>query len=599
MGLEFKIKEGFDPSQIEFTGTEVSTARGIRYDVVVVHKGLMKNRFISSTDLGIAQQKVSAQVRVWDELWKKQVEKGKEAQKKEKLRLDKEEKKALAASKTDEALRAIDNVRDTLKRTLSVNDAIEWNSLKEDSKFNQLKPEKKTVSPPVFKKIPKEPISTYSQYIPKLNFFDKLIPSKKQEKIEASKALFRRDHSRWEEAKKSIESEIARINQEYENQCVGAEAEHEVALWKWEEEKQAFLKGQAEANAAIDARKEQYEQKVPEAIIDYCDMVLSNSQYPESFPKEWELDYKPTTKILLVEYRLPSIEDLPRVKEVKYIQSRDEFMDVSLSESELLRIFDDLIYQVALRTLHELYEADTIKALASIVLNGWVKSVDKRTGREICPCIISVQASREEFLSLNLEKVEPKTCFKALKGVGSSKLHSLTPIAPILQMDRKDKRFVQSYAVEDTIQSGDNLAAMDWEDFEHLVREVFEKEFSQDGGEVKITRASRDAGVDAVVFYPDPIRGGKIVIQAKRYTDTVPVSAVRDLYGTVLNEGAIKGILVSTADYGPDAYEFARDKPLTLLNGSNLLHLLEKQGHKARIDLKEAKKILAESEKGT
>src|SRR5439155_853555 len=137
-----------------------------------------------------------------------------------------------------------------------------------------------------------------------------------------------------------------------------------------------------------------------------------------------------------------------------------------------------------------------------------------------------------------------------------------------------------------------NIAAMDWEDFEHLIRELFEKEFSQNGGEVKVTRASRDGGVDAVAFDPDPIRGGKIVIQAKRYTNTVGVSAVRDLYGTVHNEGAIKGILVTTADYGPDAYEFAKDKPLTLLNGSNLLHLLAEHGHRAKIDLREAKEIL-------
>jgi restriction system protein len=64
-----------------------------------------------------------------------------------------------------------------------------------------------------------------------------------------------------------------------------------------------------------------------------------------------------------------------------------------------------------------------------------------------------------------------------------------------------------------------------------------------------------------------------------------------------MNEGATKGILVSTADYGSDAYNFAKDKPLTLLNGSNLLHLLEKHGHKAIIDLKEAKRILAEEKK--
>jgi len=134
-------------------------------------------------------------------------------------------------------------------------------------------------------------------------------------------------------------------------------------------------------------------------------------------------------------------------------------------------------------------------------------------------------------------------------------------IAPILQIDRSDRRFVPAQPGMEEMVTGTNLAAMDWEEFEQLIREVFEKEFSRAGGEVKITRASRDGGVDAVVFDPDPIRGGKLVIQAKRYTNTVGVSAVRDLYGTLLNEGANKGILVTTSDYGPDAYEFAKVCP--------------------------------------
>ena len=73
-----------------------------------------------------------------------------------------------------------------------------------------------------------------------------------------------------------------------------------------------------------------------------------------------------------------------------------------------------------------------------------------------------------------------------------------------------------------------------------------------------------------------PFAAERSSIQAKRYTNTVGVAAVRDLYGTVLNEGATKGILVTTSDYGPDAYGFAKDKPLVLMNGANLLHLLEK-----------------------
>jgi restriction system protein len=160
-----------------------------------------------------------------------------------------------------------------------------------------------------------------------------------------------------------------------------------------------------------------------------------------------------------------------------------------------------------------------------------------------------------------------------------------------MQLRKEDARFVSSYDVASTLDESFNLAAMGWEDFEHLIRELFEQEFSVNGGEVKVTQASRDGGVDAVAFDPDPIRGGKIVIQAKRYTNTVGVSAVRDLYGTVLNEGATKGILVTTSDYGPDSYAFAAGKPLVLLSGANLSHMLQKHGHKARIDLREAKQM--------
>ena len=83
--------------------------------------------------------------------------------------------------------------------------------------------------------------------------------------------------------------------------------------------------------------------------------------------------------------------------------------------------------------------------------------------------------------------------------------------------------------------------------------------------------------------------------QAKRYTNTVDVSAVRDLYGAIINEGATKGILVTTSHYGPDAYGFAKDKPITLLNGGELLGLLQKYGYDFKIDLAEAKRLNAES----
>jgi Restriction endonuclease len=97
-----------------------------------------------------------------------------------------------------------------------------------------------------------------------------------------------------------------------------------------------------------------------------------------------------------------------------------------------------------------------------------------------------------------------------------------------------------------------------------------------------------DRGVDAIMFDPDPLRGGKFVLQAKRYTRPVDVAAVRDLYGTVVNEGANRGILVTTSSYGPDAYDFAKDKPLSLVDGPNLIAMLGKHGRRYRVDLAEA-----------
>ncbi|HHT9126347.1 MAG TPA: restriction endonuclease [Candidatus Brocadiia bacterium] len=447
--------------------------------------------------------------------------------------------------------------------------------------------------------------------------------AERQNRIDNAKRQFESDSNEWLKQKEEIPKKNAELEGQYQDELKrwelkNAELERqyqdEIKQWEqknselerqyqnelkqWEAEKQEFLKRQQERNDDIvDKAKEPYFNKLPDAIIDYCVIVLSKSEYPDYFPQEFDVDYNPETKILIVDYSLPSLDSIPKLKEVKYVKSRDESVEVFHAESFINKLYDSLVYQITLRTIYELYKFDVVNALDSIVFNGWVKSIDRATGQEVNACILSLQANRQEFLSINLANVDPKSCFKHLKGVGSSQLHSLTPVAPILNINREDKRFISSYAVADELDESMNLAAMDWEDFEHLIRELFEKEFAQYGGEVKVTQASRDGGVDAIAFDPDPIRGGKIAIQAKRYTNTVGLSAVRDLYGTVINEGATKGILITTADYGPDAYEFAKGKPLTLLNGSNLLHLLGKHGHRAKIDLKAAREILSEREK--
>ena len=74
---------------------------------------------------------------------------------------------------------------------------------------------------------------------------------------------------------------------------------------------------------------------------------------------------------------------------------------------------------IALRTLYELFRADEAKAIDSIVFNGIVDTIDKSTGQNIKPCIMSIQVSRDEFLAIHLQQVDPKSCFRKLKGVSA------------------------------------------------------------------------------------------------------------------------------------------------------------------------------------
>jgi restriction system protein len=544
------------------------------WQIEVRHNGLNKYRLIRGTDQYVVEQKAAAQKASWDEMWQKKVEREQRISNKQSMLED-------AQEQTKEAVESIEQLENILLSALKVDSTIKWESLKDSSVFSQPIP-----CNPKPETIPDPPNESSMLYRPDFGLLDKIFSLRKEQKIADAKELFKEDYQQWEKKKEDILKNNAKAEKKYQHQSE-----------LWEAEKQKFIDKQKEKNESVEKEKEKYFKKDLKAIIGYCESVLSNSVYPDFFPQKYDLDYNPDTKILIVEFSLPSIDKMPNVKEVKYVQSREELVETYLPESTTNKLYDSIIYQTSLRTIHELYKADVINVLESIVFNGWVDSIDKATGKKVNACIVSVQANRTEFLAINLSSVDPKLCFKNLKGIGSSKLHSLTPIAPVITISREDKRFISSYEVADELNESMNLAAMDWEDFEHLIREVFEKEFAQSGGEVKVTQASRDGGVDAVAFDPDPIRGGKIVIQAKRYTNTVGVSAVRDLFGTVMNEGATKGILVTTADYGPDAYEFAKGKPLTLMNGGNLLYLLEKHGHKAKIDLKAAKKILAEKEK--
>ncbi len=333
-------------------------------------------------------------------------------------------------------------------------------------------------------------------------------------------------------------------------------------------------------NAEIQRIRTSFEAAEPEAVVFYFTLTLSKSTYTEGFPQQAKVLYIAESRQLLVEYDLPGMDEVvPAIKIYKYVKADDRIVETARPEGQRRTLYTSVVAQTVLRSLNEVFGADTRYYVDSIVFNGYVSAIDPGTGHRVRPCLVTVRTTKDVFQALDLRHVEATACLRTLNASLSKSPAELAPVRPILEFNMVDPRFIQEADVLSTLDQRPNLMDLTPGEFESLITNLFEKM----GLETRQTQASRDGGVDCVAYDPRPIFGGKVVIQAKRYKNHVGVSAVRDLFGTMQNEGASKGILVTTSGYGKASFEFASGKPIELLSGSNLLYLLKEH---AGIDAK-------------
>ncbi|MEU3074867.1 restriction endonuclease [Streptomyces laurentii] len=337
----------------------------------------------------------------------------------------------------------------------------------------------------------------------------------------------------------------------------------------------------------------------PETVVEYFSAVLyASTAWPEGFPRQVSAAYDRGARALVLDWDLPGYDVVPDVKGVKYLPSTDQEKEVERPVTQRRALYRGVLAQCVLLAVRELFVADGFgsagagsdgfgsdgfgsagggggRALDRVVLNGFVEGVDPATGVPGRICVASVAVDRPAFDGLNLELVGAVECVTGpLAGRLSAKPEERVAVTPLLAPEQVGAGVVSHGDGEEP-----DLLAMDPIAFEHLVAELFRAR----GLQAVTTQRSNDGGVDVQALDPDPISGGSILVQVKRYRNTVPPSAVRDLFGTVQDAGANKGVLVTTSRFGPGSYAFANGKPLTLIAGTELVELLRQHGLRGRL----------------
>ncbi|MFE4974183.1 restriction endonuclease [Kitasatospora sp. NPDC056651] len=382
--------------------------------------------------------------------------------------------------------------------------------------------------------------------------------------------------------RRQYEQYLAQARARFEQDWYAAqarEADRQRRLAGYQQEYLARVEQSRRQRRELGARTEELLRRLragePEAVQEYFTAGLyASAAWPEGFPHRLVAAFDAGSRQLVVDWELPGPDVVPAAARVRYVKADDREAEVARPATERKALYREVLAQSALRVAAELFRADRDGLLDSVVVNGFVLGIDPATGREAERFLSTLTAARAGFAGLALDRVAPVECFQGLGGRLSARPERLDEVRP----DRRPQSVGGSLAGHGGEEEPD-LFEMDPLDFEDLIAELFRLR----GFTVMTTARSGDVGVDVVAEDLDPVTGGKIVIQAKRYRKTVPPTAVRDLESTVRHHGANKGILVTTAGFGRGSYSYIEGKPLTLVSGPELVVLLAEQGLRGRL----------------
>jgi len=118
------------------------------------------------------------------------------------------------------------------------------------------------------------------------------------------------------------------------------------------------------------------------------------------------------------------------------------------------------------------------------------------------------------------------------------------------------------------------LLDMDPYEFESLIAELVRRM----GYTVKLTKKSRDGGVDVNASLLTPLGEIETIIQVKRYRNPLGVAVVRELYGVIASRKGASAVIITTSKFTKGAEEFARENNIKLIDGMELARLLVEHG---------------------
>ncbi len=132
-----------------------------------------------------------------------------------------------------------------------------------------------------------------------------------------------------------------------------------------------------------------------------------------------KVEFDEDSGFVVVDLELPAVETTPTTAGYKFVSRDNSAEPIPLKKKEADALYESILDQLVLRTIHEIIEACYIDTVKGVLLNGWVTSVDSATGNDSRQRLRSVLANRVTFEAFDLNRIDPAACIQRLsEGVG-------------------------------------------------------------------------------------------------------------------------------------------------------------------------------------
>ncbi|MET8776640.1 hypothetical protein ABZV58_16670 [Nocardia sp. NPDC004654] len=334
-----------------------------------------------------------------------------------------EEKNAQLAAAHD----AIDNL---LTATLEVDDWVDLESLREaavDLPFDR--PELLVPSPaPRYHVVPDRPI--FVPLAPPTGLSGALGGNRRHAaQVEAAQRAYFDLLQQWQQALAHTCGLNAMLRAAWREQEAARQAELADARSRHEQAIADHRRQIAESNAHLDRLIAGLRERQPAAMDEYVGIVLANSIYPEAFEVSYEHSFDANDRELHITVLAPPPDAFPTAKAFRYNKANDEITESRLAAADVKRRYASAIAKTALRTTHEVFEADREEIIESISLAVAVDTVDRATGHDTRIDLVRLATDRADFLPVELARVEATDTLAHLAAAVSKNPYGLVPLA--------------------------------------------------------------------------------------------------------------------------------------------------------------------------